>query len=104
LAPEEAAEWVKVVSSLPVSWFPGCSYSLLEIYVQAVVNTRWLAGQMAALERGSPAWLQLHRLHVMEARLALQLATRLRLHPRWDRSIVRKVPTGPRPWDKPPVA
>ena len=104
LVPEEQAEWRKVVDSLPAHWFPGASYSLLEVYCQATVTTRWLAGQVAAHERGSSAWRQWHRLWAAEAKLAVQLATRLRLHPRWDRSIVRKVPTGPRPWDKPPAA
>jgi hypothetical protein len=104
LAPEEAAEWRKVVESLPAHWFPGASFTLLEIYVQAAVTTRWLAARLAPLERGSPEWKKWHALWVMEAKLAAQLAVRLRLHPRWDRSIVRKVPTGPRPWDKPPAA
>jgi hypothetical protein len=104
LAPEEQEEWRKVVGGLPPSWFPAASYSLLEVYCQATVTTRWLAGQMAAHARGSAGWKSWHSLWAKEATLAVQLATRLRLHPRWDRSIVRKVPTGPRPWDKPPAA
>jgi phage terminase small subunit len=104
LTPEEAAEWRRVVESLPAHWFPGASFTLLEIYCQVVTNARWLAVQMAAHERGSPEWRQWHALYVMEAKLTVQLATRLRLHPRWERTTVRKVPSGPRPWDKPPVA
>jgi len=37
-------------------------------------------------------------LHV-RGKLSVQLATRLRLHPRWERITVRRVPTSPRPWD-----
>jgi hypothetical protein len=69
-----------------------------------VTNARWLAVRMAAHERGSPEWREWHRLYVMEAKLSVQLAPRLRLHPRWERTTVRKVPSSPRPWDKPPAA
>lgn len=104
LAPEEQVEWRKVVDGLPPHWFPAASYSLLEVYCQVITNTRWLAAQMAAHERGSPEWRQWHSLWAMEAKLSVQLATKLRLHPRWERTTVRKVPTSPRPWDRDPPA
>ena len=47
LAPEEQVEWRKVVDGLPAHWFPGASYSLLEVYCQATVTTRWLAARLA---------------------------------------------------------
>jgi phage terminase small subunit len=40
LAPDEAAEWRKVVESLPPHWFPGASFTLLELYCQVVTNAR----------------------------------------------------------------
>jgi len=101
LAPEEAEEWIKIVADLPPHWFPAASYSLLAIYCQAVINVRWLASRVAAHERGSPDWKQWHSLWAKEAALAVQLATRLRLHPRWERTVSRRAPSGPRPWDDP---
>jgi phage terminase small subunit len=104
LAPEEAAEWRRVVESLPARWFPGASFTLLELYCRAVANARWLAVQTDAHARGSPDWQKWHRLYGLEVKQCVQLATRLRLHPRWERTTVRKVPSSPRPWDKPPAA
>jgi len=105
LAEEEQMEWRRVVDGLPAHWFPAASYSLLEVYCQATVTTRWLAAQMVAHERGSRGWKEWHSLWAKEAALAVQLATRLRLHPRWERTALRRTPSGPRPWDpKPPAA
>lgn len=99
LGPEERAEWVRVVESLPVNWFPGASYVLLEIHVRSVVSMRWLAAEMDQHVRGSPGWHQWHKLYDKEARQVSQLALRLRLHPRWERTTLKAVPSGVRPWD-----
>ena len=110
LGPEERAEWVRVVESLPAHWFPGASFVLLEVYVRAVVSMRWLAAQVDKHSRGSPGWHQWQKLYDKEARHVGQLALRLRLHPRWERTTLKSVPSGVRPWhlggggDAPPAS
>jgi hypothetical protein len=110
LGPEEAKEWRWVTESLPAHWFPGASFVLLEVYVRAVVSMRWLAAQVDQHPRGSPGWAKWQKLYDKEARLVAQLALRLRLHPRWERTTLKAVPSGVRPWhlagggDAPPAS
>ena len=88
LGPEEAQIWRQVTESLPAHWFPGASFVLLEIYVRAVPIMRFAAAQMDRHPRGSPGWHQWHTLYSKEARQVGQLALRLRLHPRWERTTL----------------
>src|SRR5262245_52346836 len=89
LPPEEAAEWRKVVDSLPPHWFPGASYVLLEVFVAATVAMRtWRAVMLAAAE-GSPHHEEAAGLYRREAAMVVKLGKILRLGPRHDRTKLR---------------
>jgi hypothetical protein len=99
LPPDEAAIWNQVVQGLPPHWFPGASFVLLEIYCASVVSMRTSRAVMAAEVEGTKIHQQASRLYRAEAATVLRLAKTLRLGPRHDRTRVRAVPQGPRPWD-----
>ena len=96
---DEAALWTRTLADLPPHWLPAAAYPLLEIYVAAVINMRACRAVALAEVEGSPRHHAASRLYRAEAAVVLRLAKTLRLGPRFDRTAVRAVPTGPRPWD-----
>jgi hypothetical protein len=99
LPPDEAQIWRQTVEGLPPHWFPGASFVLLEIYVYAVVSLRRMRAVMAVEAEGTAVWKEASWLYDQEATRVERLAKLLRLGPRHDRTKLRTVPTGPRPWD-----
>jgi hypothetical protein len=94
LTPAQAATWRAVVASRPVDWFDGGSAPLLVAYVRAVDTQAVLATAIDAFDQttlatdeGSATYRRLLALQEAQAKLAIKLATAMRLSQHARRSI-----------------
>lgn len=104
LTPEQAAEWIAIVETMPGDWFRRENFALLAQYVRHIVTARWLAGHMDRLESSQRPNLklyeQLRRAREAESKMLRSLATAMRLsqHASYDKKK-SKGPTLPAPWE-----
>jgi hypothetical protein len=119
LTPEEAAIWREIVGSMPASWFDSGNAPVLIELCRHIVLSRWLAGELAALDKTRltattaraqkqrAIYQQLLQAVREESRLITVLSTKLRLtnssHRRDERYDDRRrlaLPSARVPWER----
>ena len=94
LTPEQGATWVAVVASRPVDWFDAGSAPLLVAFCRTIATQTTLATAIdgfdpatIATEVGSQTYRRLLALQDTQTKLAIRLATAMRLSQHSRRSI-----------------
>jgi hypothetical protein len=106
LTDEQAAEWHKVVGSMPADWFPIETHGLLTQYCKHVVAARRVAQLIDAQEKAEKldldAYDTLLKMQDRESKVMGQLATRMRITQQSTMRVetLKKTKQVAKPWEQ----